>query len=798
MGACNASGGRCRGPALAVMVILGIGFTCATGVAMAQEAVAQQTADSHDFDIPPGPLAGALNRFAETAGLALTFDPDLAAGRSTAGLTGDYTVRRGLRRLLEGTGLRARFSSAGAVTVVSSAADRLAPIAVEARAATGAAESVVADLATTGTKTATAIEDVPQSISVVTRERLDRFGADTISEAFRYVPGVQGEATGNDTRVDFLRFRGFNDDGNAVFRDGLQLRSTGFGQFFPEMYGVQRVEVARGPASSLFGLANPGGVVNLVTKRPPREAFGEVALEYGSFDHGEARVDVGGPLGEGDAFSARLTGLVRNSSTQVDFVDDDRRFVAPAFTWRPGDDTTLTVLLQYQEDDTGSTNQFLPAQGTVQPNPNGEIDTNTFTGEPAFDDFDRETYSLAYLLEHRIDDTWTFRQNARFNRLDVDSEQIFGGGLQADLRTLNRFSFTADAETDGITLDTQAEADLGAGLVRHRLLIGLDYQDHDFEETQGFGVADPIDIFNPVYGAPIPNTPTFLDTRTEQEQLGLYVQDQVTIAEDWVVTLGGRQDEVDTRTTDRLADSVTDSSDSEFSGRAGLVRHTAIGLSPYIGYAESFLPTSGTDVAGNAFEPTTGEQTEIGLRYSPPGRNIRVTLAAFDLVRENVTTTDPANPNFNVQTGEIESRGVEVELAAELDSGVRLVGAYTNQDVEITESNDGDEGNQPAVVPDERASLWADYTLRSGPLEGLGFGLGVRYKGETFGDNANSFEVDGETLWDASVDYRWRDLHFGLDATNLFDEEYIESCTSAGACFFGARRDVKATVTYKW
>lgn len=749
------------------------------------------------FDIPAGPLAPALERLARTADITLSFDPELVSGRATDGVRGEYSVGAALERLLAGTGLRARFASSDSATVVSAEADQLSPIAVEARAATGATEGVVADLATTGTKTDTPIEDIPQSVSVVTRERLDRFGADTISEAFRYVPGVQGEATGNDTRVDFLRFRGFNDDGNAVFRDGLQLRSTGFGQFFPEMYGVQQVEIARGPASSLFGLANPGGVVNLVTKRPPREAFGEAAVEYGSFDHGEARVDVGGPLG-GDDFSVRLTGLVRESDTQVDFVEDNRSFIAPAFTWRPGDDTTLTVLLQYQNDDTGSTNQFLPAQGTVESNPNGEIDSQTFTGEPAFDDFDRETYSVGYLFEHHVNDTWTLRQNARFNRLDVESEQIFGGGLQADLRTLNRFAFTADAETDGVTIDTQAQADLGTGPIRHRLLFGLDYQDYDFEEIQGFGFADPIDVFDPVFGSPIPDTPTFLDTRTEQEQLGVYVQDQITIDEHWVVTLGGRQDEVDTRTTNRLTDSVTDSSDSEFSGRAGLVRHTAIGLSPYIGYAESFLPTSGTDAAGNPFEPTTGEQTEIGLRYQPPGRNMRVTLAAFDLVRENVRTTDPSNPNFDVQTGEIESRGVEIEAAAEFDSGVRLIAAYTNQDVEITESNDGDEGNQPAVVPDERLSLWADYTLRSGPLAGLGFGLGVRYKGETFGDNANSFEVDGETLWDAGVDYRWRNLHFALDATNLFDEEYIESCTSGAACFFGARRDIKASVTYKW
>lgn len=692
----------------------------------------------------------------------------------------------------------------GLMTSVAPAQDdgpvQLGPITVTgvAESPYGPVEGYVANRTTTGAKTDTPLIEIPQSISVITRDRMEAQDVSTLNDALRYTPGVQPESFGNDSRVDFLRFRGFNDSGNSVFQDGLQLRSSAFGQFRPELYGAQRVEVLRGPASVLYGKGDPGGLVNIITKRPTLEPFGELEFEVGNFDHLEGKFDVGGPFAGTQSLFYRLTGLARNSDTQVDFVEDDRVFIAPALTWQPREDTTFTIVSHYQDDETGSTNQFLPAEGTVRPNPNGSISTDTFTGEPGFDGFDREVYSIGYLFEHRASDTWTFRQNARYNHLDVDAEQVFGGGLQADLRTLNRFAFTALAETDGFTIDTHAQAKFVTGPLAHTLLFGVDYQHYDFDETQGFAFASPIDIFDPDFGAPIPPLFTFLDTNTDQEQIGLYVQDQLKLYDKWVLTLGGRHDWVDTDTRNRLSGITTEQDDSEFSGRVGLVYLSDIGLAPYASYSESFLPTLGTNALGEPFEPETGDQYEFGIKYQPPGLNGHVTLAGFELTRQNVRTPDPDNPVNQVQTGEIRSRGIELEAVASLDFGLNLIAAYTYQDVEITESNAGDEGNRPTTVPEHIASLWGDYTLQEGTLRGLGFGAGVRYKGSSFGDAANTFKVDDFTLVDAAAFYDWKNLHFAINAENVFDDKHVAACSSAAACFFGPERTVVGSVRYHW
>jgi len=669
---------------------------------------------------------------------------------------------------------------------------QLSEITIEAN------RSFLATGSVTATKTATPLEEVPQAASIIPRGQLDVQGLDGVSDVFRYTPGVKGEAFGNDTRVDFLRFRGFNENGNGVFRDGLQMRSSSFGQFKPELYGVQRVTVLRGPSSALFGLGNPGGLVNLVTKRPPATLSGEIEAELGNYNKQEGKIDVGGPIAGSERVQFRITALGRSSDTQVDFVDNDRLYIAPALTLKPTSETNITILSHYQSDDTGSTNQFLPAAGTINDNPNGDIDPETFTGNPNFDDFDRDVYSIGYVADHRFADWLKVNQNLRYTTLDVESEQVFGGGLQDDMRTLNRFAFTADADTDGFNVDTNVQLDVSTGPVAHTILAGIDYQTYDFVETQGFGAAEPIDIFDPTFSEPAPSAPTSLDTETEQEQVGVYLQDQVRLRDTWVLTVNGRHDWVDSDTEDRMTDETTSQDDGEFSGRVGLVYLSPIGLSPYASYSTSFQPTVGTNVEGDAFDPTTADEYELGVRYDLPSRSARLTATGFHIVRENVLVPDPEDPQNQVQTGEVRSRGVEVEASADLNAGLSANLAYTFQDVEITESTDENEGNRLSQVPEHEFSAWADYTLQSGLLRGLGVGGGIRYKGETFATNANTLEVDGTTLVDAALFYDWRSFGLEARAENLLDNTHVATCSSEAACFFGSEREATISLTYQW
>lgn len=652
----------------------------------------------------------------------------------------------------------------------------------------------------TGTKTGTALIETPQSVSMITSEQMRDQGVDSLAQALRYAPGVDGEPFGFEPRTTFIRMRGFDATTNGLYRDGLQLRNPRFAVGYNiELYGAERVDVLRGPASVLYGQGSPGGLINYVSKRPKPNAFGEVALELGSFDRIQGQFDLGAPVGDSGALAWRLTGLVRDSETQVDFIDNDREFIAPSLTWRPGADTSITFLGYYQDDDTRSS-QALPAEGTKDPNPNGRVPVDLFTGEPEVDQYDREEYSVGWLAEHHLDDDWVLRQNARFYSSELDDVTVFVNGIdQEDLRTLDRSVFGSFGDLDGIAIDNQSQWRFDTGAVAHTLLFGIDYQDIEVGSVQTFGAAPSLDAFEPVYGASVDDPPVFAETDTEQEQTGMYLQDQLEFGR-WVATLNARYDEAETTTRDLLAGTVTEQDDGEFTGRAGLVYLADNGLAPYVSYAESFLPTLGTNAEGDPLEPETGQQLEFGVKYQPPGASSFVTLSYFDIERDNVVEFDPST-FLPIQTGEIRSRGVEIEAVADFDWGLDVIASYTYLDMEIRESVfDSQLGERPAQVPDQKASIWARYGFSGGGLDGLGLGLGVRYNGETYGDVPNTVRVPDNTVVDAAVYYDLGSVELALNLQNALDERLVSGCfrRTTVLCTYGQERTVTGTIQYRW
>lgn len=665
------------------------------------------------------------------------------------------------------------------------------------------AEAVTVTAATdtlTATKSDTPLAETPQSISVIPSAQLDAQEVTTVAEALRYTPGVQGEPFGFEPRFTLLKLRGFSAFTTGFYRDGLQLRNPGFAVGYNlEPYGAEQIAVLRGPASVLYGAGSPGGLVNVVTKRPPRTPLRELEFEPGSFDRLQGKFDLGGPVDAAGTFSYRLTGLLRDSDTQVDFVQNDRVYLAPALTWRPGPDTSLTVLSHYQRDETRSS-QALPASGTLTPNPNGTIPTSLFTGEPGVDRYDRRELSIGHLLEHRFGGAWTLRQKSRYYTSDLDDVTVFSAALRPDGRTLDRFVFGSFGDLHGLALDNQAQVELATGSVTHTLLMGLDFQRVEVGSVQTFGLAPPLDIFDPDYGAAVPEPPPFKDADTTQTQVGFYVQDQLELGDRWTVLVGGRYDSAEETTENLLFGGETEQEDGEFTGRAGVVYVSDSGLAPYLSYSESFLPVVGTNPAGEPFDPETGRQFEAGVKYQPPESSAFVTFAVFDLLRQDVVQFDPAT-FLQVQTGEIRSRGLELEAVGSFDFGLDVIGNYTFLEAEITESNvAGEIGESPAQVPQHSGSLWGEQTIRDGALEGLSVGVGVRYLGSTYGNVPNTLEAPAATLVDAAVRYDWRDLRFGVHASNLFDKEYVASCFVRGGnfCTFGAVRTVTTSVRYDW
>ncbi len=649
-----------------------------------------------------------------------------------------------------------------------------------------------------GTKTDTPVLETPQSISVINRDQLDARGVSTFNEALRYSPGVQPEPFGFEPRYTNLMIRGFDAATTGFFKDGLLLANPSYAVSYNlEPWGAERIEIPRGPSSILYGQGSAGGLVNFVSKRPRAGSVQEYVLEYGSYERKQAKFDVGGSINDDDEYMYRLVGLYLDSDTQVDFLPFNREYLAPSFTWNPNDDTSLTLLANYQQDDSMNS-QALPASGTLTTNPNGDIPISRFTGEPDVDKVDRTEFQVGYEFEHIINPVLTFRQNTRYNYAELDDIVVYSSSI-IDSRTVGRSVYENFGTLGGLTIDNQLQFKFGNKLFEHTVVAGLDYQFIDIETVQFFGAMPSLDLYNPVYGNAFTAPGLITNNDIEKTQLGFYFQDQLKLNKKWILTFGGRYDDASSKVQNNLTNTLTEQDDDAFSGRAGLTYLADNGLAPYVSYSESFIPIIGLNSVSQNFEPEVGKQYEAGIKYQPSGWNSFITMAVFEITRENFTEILPVAPFSTVQTGEVRSRGFEFEAVANLDFGLDLVASYTNMKVEVTESaNAAIIGKRIRWVPDEMASFRADYTFRKGPLNGLRIGSGLRYQGSNYGDTANTLEAPGFTVVDAGIHYDWKDLRFGVTAQNLLDEEYVGSCFVRGGgnfCSYGESQNVRGTIS---
>ncbi len=688
---------------------------------------------------------------------------------------------------------------AGSIVVAQAAQDApaavtLPPIDVEAETAaetaTGPVQGFVARRSGSGTKTDTPLLETPQSISVVTRDQMDQQDVQTVAGALRYTAGVQTGNFGFDPRFDQFAIRGFQDERYVDYRDGMRQPASAWLSYWKtEPYGLERIDVIKGPASVLYGQVMPGGIVNKITKRPLPYALGEIEVQYGNHDRYQGQFDVTGPIAGDQRYQARLTGLWRDSKTEIEEIDDNRRFIAPAFTWQPNDKTTLTVLTHYQYDRTAGS-------ATLFTYPDGEV-SDVWDGDEKFDKLDQNQVQAGYLFEHRFTDRWIVRQNLRYGYIDLDYQYLSSDALQPDGVTVDRSAYRVDENLNAVNFDNQLQGGFDTGPVQHTPLVGVDYVWVDSTAKYLTGPAPSLNLDDPDYHQEVPQPQDVLaHTKDRVGQLGIYGQNQMAYA-NWRLVFGLRHDWASDQSDDRTTDTTDQQNDDKTTGRVGLLYLFDVGLAPYASYSTSFLPQPGTDAEGQAFKPTEATQYEVGIKYEPTGFNASFTLAAFDITQKNTLTTDPDDEAYQVQVGEIRSRGIEFETVASVLDGLDIVGSFTYQDVEITQSNDGDQGNRPSGTPKYLAGIWADYTQPTGPLQGLGAGAGVRYVGSSYGDNSHEARNnDAYTLVDAAIHYEWNSLRFGVNASNLFDKDYL--ITQDGYTYRGQGRTVMASLRYRW
>jgi len=697
--------------------------------------------------------------------------------------------------------------------------------------ATGPVIGYRATRSATATKTDTPLNEIPQSITVITADQIKDQNAQTMQEVLRYTAGVRSEMYGFDNRGDWFTMRGGSE--GSVLMDGLRVPLTGdFGSMRNEPFAFERIEVLRGPSSVMAGQNGPGGVVNLVSKLPQAEAHREISVQAGNNDHKQIAVDVSGPLNRDNTVLYRVVALGKDSDSQIEWADEIRYYLAPTLTWQPSEALSLTTYLQYQYDETGNTNGFFPVAGTLQPGPNGQyIDSDTFIGEPDWDKYGGKRKRAGYMVEYRVNDNWTLHHNLRHERVDGEMRTMYANWWEGyyaangisqfaadgvspnpdltiddlnDLTYLRRSWYASDTYGRITNANLLSEHHFQMGASEHTLLVGIEGMKQQNNQDYIDGEATPLNVYDPVYGTfDLPplnySAPT---SKTTSRQLGVLLQDQIRFAERFIITASVRRDKVENEIS---TDDEPAGDDTEVSSSLGVVYKADGGFSPYTSYSESFEVLPGRDSRNKAFEPKRGKQVEAGVKWMPDDGQVALSAAAYVLKEKNRETTDADDPDPTdeysmIQKGEVTIKGVELEVLARMDK-LDLIASYSYMPTaEVSESGDPLDPQLHArlnSLPKHMASLWAVRSFSAAGLHGWRAGGGMRYTGETT-NGIDTLKVPAYTLFDALVSLDHQSWNYALNVSNLFDEDYVATCLSRGDCWFGSRRKVIGSVTYRF
>ncbi|SEL61751.1 iron complex outermembrane recepter protein [Roseateles sp. YR242] len=654
-------------------------------------------------------------------------------------------------------------------------------------------KSIVVKRSSAGTKTDTALIEVPQSLHVITAKEIEDMGITTLTEAVRQTPGVTVNPYGSDSRApDWVILRGFDGWYTSSYRDGLiQTVGLTFLGVQTELYGLERLEILLGPSSVLFGKGDVGGVVNRVSKVPDAGMVSEVEVQVGSYDRKQVAADVGGALTEDGRLRWRLVGLKLDTGTQEKYPDGERMkrerdYLAPSLRWDLTPQSSLILQYEHLQDDASDDVQYVTG---ADGNP-----TSVKEGDPSYSRIKTGSDAGGYQFEHHFDGDWRLSHKLRYARRTMDKHHILSF-LDDDGTTLERQARHDVESVKETTVDTSVQGSATTGPLTHGLLFGVDWDRSRAKWQRWADMTTPLDMNDPVYGVTIanPTTPA-ADTLVTTTQLGFYAQDQLKWDDHWRVTVGLRHDRVKTDSDDRLYEAQASQKDSATTGRVGLNYLVGNGWSPYVSYAESFVPNIGVDFTGATFVPSDGRQVEVGVKYIPQDKPFSFTAAFFNLKKTNVVSYDPVSFDAH-QIGNVRSRGLELSAKAELTRQWRLTAAYTSFDLKVLSSANPDEvGHTPILVPEQTGNLWLDYSF-DGAATGLGVSGGVRYVGKRWNNETNTSSQPAYTLADASVRYTTGPWRFSLSVSNLFNKHYY-SAVAYGSYFRGEDRAVLLSAKY--
>lgn len=675
---------------------------------------------------------------------------------------------------------------------ISIAEDTLVVTAQPQESATSPTQGYLATRSSGASKTDQPLITTPQSISVVTRQQMEDQGATDLNQALNYTPGVFTNFGGAATRYDTISLRGFHGgDVDNTFLDGLRVMSDGgsFNILQVDPWFLDRIDIIKGPSSALYGQTVPGGLVNMVSKRPQFAEEGHFRLSTGTNATNSAAFDYTNAINDQWAF--RLTGITRNSDTQYDHTREEKYAISPQLMWQPNDDTSLILRAYLQKDPSGGYHGSVPAEGTLYSHNGRKLSDSFYEGDSALDQFKRHEQIYSYDFSHRFNDVWSVHSIGSYSHSNVDLDQVYQIGWDAtnpDL--LTRYYSGERSSLSAWATDNQLQANFTTGALQHRVTLGAEYHRY---KNDILSASDYASSLNPWTGETVGSMPD-VDWAAETRryyQTGLYLQDELQL-DRWHLDLSGRYDRIvsENGTSRRQDDHV--------SGRAALLYAFDNGFSPYVSWSQAITPASLTDPDGNQLKPTTSEQYEAGVKYQPVGTRDMYTMAVYDLTQNDVANRDVISGTYT-PSGKVHSQGIELEARNQITPRFSTIAGYTLNHLRFKDSVDGNDGHTPYVTPNSMASFWGHYQFDYG----LSAGAGVRYIGKQWADNENTTRLPSVTLFDASVRAdlaTWNSSLKGawlqVSGNNLTDRKYLAACYGTGYCYRGAERTVTATIGY--
>ncbi|RQO61321.1 TonB-dependent siderophore receptor [Paucibacter sp. KBW04] len=628
-----------------------------------------------------------------------------------------------------------------------------------------------------GAKTELRLRELPQAVRVLTRQAIDDLGATKLDDVLDYVGGVsrQNNFGGLWDNIAVRGLAGNENTGMATLLNGF---SSNRGFNAPrDLAGVERIEFLKGPAAALYGSSEPGGTLNIVSKRPLWKAGHALEVYGGSFDLKRAALDSTGPLS--DTLAYRLNVAIEDRDSFRDHIHARREVVAPAFSLKLGADTMLDYngeLLRHRTPlDRGV---VATADGKL-----GVIPRERFLGEPADGDVTVDNRTHQLILSHDWSDHWRGRLGLAYRETGIHGFSTEPTALRTD-GTLTRQRRMRDYDSDDLALQAELQGRLRAAGVVHEVLLGAETFRFDMDTVMlrvNPSTASPyaINIYQPVYGQPQPTPAANTDTLEHQRGTAFYAQDAITLAPQWRLLAGVRVDSFRQSLLNRRTIVTTRQDPSATSPRIGISWLPTSQWTVYASAGKSFRPNVGTDFGGQAFAPESGRALELGAKWESIGQRMGLTAALFDIRKRNVLTADPVNTGYSIAAGEVGSRGLELDFTGQVSSAWRVNASLVWNDVEVRRDTTLPTGTRLLNVPRVNGSLLAVYESSFANGQRYGLGGGLTHVGARIGQTATSFELPAYTT--AKLVGHWRinpTLRATLDVDNLFDTTHYTSSYS--------------------